>query len=49
MRASAGDFLTSVNFLPDLAVSQRDVPMTRGESQRGALPPSVLGAQGKVC
>lgn len=48
-RAAAGDFLTPVNFLPDLAVSQRDALTTRGKSQRGTLPPSVLGAQGKVC
>lgn len=40
MRASTGNFLTSVNFPPDLAVSQRDVLRTRGKTRSASQLPS---------
>lgn len=40
MRASTGNFLTSVNFPPDLAVSQLDVLRTRGKTRSASQLPS---------
>lgn len=48
MRASTGNFLTSLNFPPDLAVSQRDALRTLGKTQRVSQLPPSWGHQAKT-